>query len=163
MSHPDPITLRLQPLTREAFEPFGQVLDYRPGDEKRRNFAAALFNDRTGARPNLRVQSTSPTALPFTARTIERHRRSSQMFAPISGGRYVVTVFPSDQAGDPVIAEGQAFLANGDQAINFNRDTWHHGFMAHGGEGVFLMLRWEDGGADDEEFRPLDRPIVLAD
>ena len=37
MTETAPLTLRLQPLTREAFAPFGQVLDYRPGDDLRRN------------------------------------------------------------------------------------------------------------------------------
>jgi len=152
---------KVQPLTVEAFAPFGQVLTYRPGDHPRRNYAGELFSDRGDARPNLRVQRTQPTPLPLTMTLIERHRHSSQMFAPLSGGSYLVVVFPSDAVGAPLLDEGVAFCAEGDQAINYSVDTWHHGFVALGGAGTFLMLRWEDGTTGDEEFLPLAEPIMV--
>jgi ureidoglycolate lyase len=155
------VILKTRPLTCETFAPFGQVLDYRPGDIARRNFAAELFSDRAGARPNLRVQRTEPTELPVVARVIERHRHSSQMFAPISGGPYLVVVFPSDDGGKPVIERGCAFIAAGTQAVNYNRNTWHHGFLALQAPGTFLMLRWDDGTSGDEEFLNLAAPIRI--
>ena len=153
--------LRTRPLTRSAFAPFGQVLDYQPGDPLRRNYLADLVNDRTSARPNLRVQRTEPTDLPITARIIERHPHSSQTFAPISGGPFLVVVFPSGVDGQPLIESGNAFIAAGDQAVNYNRGTWHHGFVALQLPGTFLMLRWEDGTSADEEFRTLPVPIQI--
>lgn len=155
------LVLHTEPLTPEAFAPFGQVLAWREGEHPRRNFAAELFNDRPDARPNLRVQRTQPTPTPHQATVIERHRRSSQMFAPLSGGRYVVVVFPSDAEGRPLVAEGRAFIAEGDQAVNYGVDVWHHGFMAYETAGSFLMLRWEDGTPDDEEFLTLEEPLLI--
>jgi ureidoglycolate lyase len=154
-------TIKVQPLNAPAFASFGQVLAYSPGDIARRNFAAELFSDRLAARPNLRVQRTEPTSLPYVASMIERHRHSSQMFAPISGGSYLILVFPSASDGQPLIEKGCAFVARGDQAINYNRDVWHHGFLALNAPGTFLMLRWEDGTGGDEEFRPLPHPIRI--
>ena len=151
--------LKIQPLTRAAFLPFGQVLDFEPGDAARRNFAAELFNGRSGAKPNLRVQRSAPAAVPLICNVIERHRHSSQMFAPLSGGAYLVVVFPSDNAGAPLVSHGFAFAARGDQAINYHRDTWHQAFLALDRFGIFLMLRWEDGTAGDEEFLELQLPI----
>lgn len=153
--------LKIRPLETSAFAPFGQVLAWRPDDHVRRNFAADLFSNRPHAKPNLRVQRTLPTALPHQALLIERHRHSSQMFAPLSGDPFFVIVFPSDGSGDPVLEEGHAFLAAGDQAINYNVDVWHHGFMAAERPGTFLMLRWEDGTTGDEEFRKLPAPIQI--
>lgn len=153
--------IRARPLEPEAFAPFGQVLQHKPGDLARRNFAADLFSDRRAARPNLRVQRTQPTPLPLTATFIERHRHSSQMFAPLDGGRFLVAVWPSDAKGNPLLDQGQAFLAGGDQAVNYNRGVWHHGFVAIGGAGAFLMLRWEDGTSGDEEFLSLAEPIRI--
>src|SRR6185369_3122300 len=109
----------------------------------------------------LRVQRTEPTPLPHVARLIERRRHSSQMFAPISGGSYLVVVFPSTEDCEPILDNGCAFIARGDQAINYNRDTWHHGFLALEAPGSFLMLRWEDGTSGDEEFRQLRDPIRI--
>jgi ureidoglycolate lyase len=153
--------LTARPLERTAFAPFGQVLAHQPGDPLRNNFAAALVSDRAGARPNLRVQRTAPTALPLTVRVIERHRHSSQTFAPLSGSPYLVVVFPSDGQGAPRLQDGQAFIARGDQAVNYDRDVWHTGFAALGEGGVFLMLRWDDGTPGDEEFLPLITPLSI--
>jgi ureidoglycolate lyase len=158
-----PIVLKVRPLDGESFAPFGQVLAWRDGDHPRRNFSASLLSDRTDAKPNLRVQRTQPTLLPHTVAVVERHRHSSQMFAPLSGDPYFVTVFPADENGDPILASGIAFAARGDQAVNYNRDIWHLGFMAKDRPGTFLMLRWEDGTAGDEEFRPAATPIQLVD
>lgn len=155
------LVLKVQPLDRAAFAPFGQVLEHRQGDNPRRNYAAELLSDRTRAKPNLRVQRTEPTSLPLLATKIERHRHSSQMFAPISGGPFLVVVFPSDRDSQPILNQGRAFAASGNQAINYNRDTWHHPFVALNAPGTFLMLRWEDGTAGDEEFLPLPQPIRI--
>jgi ureidoglycolate lyase len=151
--------IKAQPLTASAFAPFGQVLEHRPGDPGRRNFAAELFSDRPGAAPNLRVQRTQPTPLPLIASVIERHPHSSQMFAPISGGQYLVVVFPSDADGQPILPAGRAFVAGGGQAVNYNKGAWHHCFVALNGPGTFLMLRWDDGTGADEEF--LSLPIKV--
>jgi ureidoglycolate lyase len=153
--------IKVQPLEQAAFAPFGQVLAYTPGDPVRHNFAAALFSDRLPARPNLRVQRSEPVSLPYVASMIERHRHSSQMFAPLSGGSYLVIVFPAAPDGKPLTDSGCAFVARGNQAINYNRDTWHHGFLALENPGTFLMLRWEDGTSSDEEFLPLPDPIRI--
>jgi len=155
------LILKVQALDRAAFAPFGQVLEHRQGDYPRRNHAAELFSNRARAVPNLRVQRTEPTLLPLIATKIERHRHSSQMFAPISGGSFLVVVFPSDAVAQPILDQGRAFAANGNQAINYNGDTWHHPFVAIDGPGTFLMLRWEDGSAGDEEFLSLPYPIRI--
>jgi len=153
--------IKAQPLTRAAFAPFGQVLEHAPDDAPRRNFAAELFNDRSSARANLRVQRSEPVSLPHIATVIERHRRSSQMFVPLSGTPYLVVVFPSAAGGVPLLEQGRAFAAHGNQGINYNRDVWHHGFLALETAGTFLMLRWEDGTSSDEEFLPLATPISI--
>ncbi len=153
--------IKARPLEAQAFAPFGQVLEHRPGDLGRRNFAADLASDRPHARPNLRVQRTQPTTLPILATAIERHRHSSQMFAPLDGGRFLVVVWPSDAEGRPQVERGKAFVSNGQQAVNYNRDVWHHGFVALDSAGAFLMLRWEDGTNGDEEFLSLSDAIKI--
>jgi len=155
--------LTVQPLTPQAFAPFGQVLDWREGDHPRRNFHAQLFSNRGNAKPNLRVQRTQPTMLPFSTAQVERHPHSSQAFAPLSGGSFYVVVFPTTLDGGPKLEGGRAFKARGDQAINYSPGTWHLGFMAADAPGTFLMLRWEDGTPADEEVLMLDARITIAE
>jgi ureidoglycolate lyase len=153
--------IKAQPLNAAAFEPFGQVLEWLPGDPERQDHAAKLFNDRPGARPNLRVNRSQPTALPHIATLIERHRHSSQMFAPLSGASFLIMVFLSDNGGQPILESGLAFIGSGNQAINYNVDTWHHPFLALDRPGTFLTQRWEDGTSGDEEFLTLASPIHI--
>ena len=154
------LILKVRPLDHESFKPFGQLLAAEGDYPTRHNFAANLSSDRPQARPNLRVQWNEPTPLPHIVTIIERHRHSSQMFAPITGGRSLVIVFPSDAAGQPMLDAGHAFVADGNQAINYNANTWHHGFRALD-SGAFLMLRWDDGTRGDEEFLTLQEPIRI--
>jgi ureidoglycolate lyase len=153
--------IKTESLVESEFAPFGQVLACAPHELVRREFAARLFNDRPAARPNLRIQRTEPTPLPYIATKIERHRHSSQMFAPLSGSPYLIVVFPSGSGGQPVVEDGRAFVASGNQAVNYNCDTWHHGFLVLETPGTFLMLRWEDGTTGDEEFLTLPAPIRI--
>jgi ureidoglycolate lyase len=153
--------MRARPLEAAAFAPYGQVLEQKPGDPARKNFAASLYSDRPAARPNLRIQRAAGAALPLTATVIERHRQSSQMFAPMSGCSYLVVVFPPDGERRPLLDQGAAFIAGPGQAVNYDADTWHHPFVALGEGGVFLMLRWEDGTEDDEEFFSLPASIRI--
>lgn len=155
--------LIVQPLTTEAFAPFGQVLSWAEGDHPRRNFHANLFSDRGGAKPNLRVQRTQATTLPFHTAQVERHPHSSQTFAPLSGGSFYVVVFPTALDGGPKLEGGRAFKASGTQAVNYNAGTWHMGFMAADAPGTFLMLRWEDGTPADEEVLMIDTRITVAE
>ena len=153
--------IKAQSLNQASFTPFGQVLEFSPDHPEPRDFAAKLFNDRPGAQPNLRVQRHEPTPMPYMAILIERHRHSSQTFVPLSGGSYLIMVFLSDHDGNPVLESGLAFIGAGNQAINYNCDTWHHPFMVLNAPGTFLMLRWQDGTSGDEEFRPLPSPIHI--
>lgn len=153
--------IKAQALEHKLFAPFGQVLSWSPGDPDRQDFAASLFNGRPAARPNLKVQRVEPVSLPHTATLIERHRHSSQMFAPLSGGSFLIMVFLSDENGQPILESGLAFVGSGNQAINYNADTWHHPFLALGAPGTFLTQRWEDGTSGDEEFLPLTTQIRI--
>jgi ureidoglycolate lyase len=153
--------IKAQPLNAAAFAPFGQVLQWSAGDPDHQDHAAKLFSDRPAARPNFRVNRTQPITLPHTATLIERHRHSSQMFAPLSGGSFLIMVFLSDKDGQPILESGLAFIGAGNQAINYNADTWHHPFLALDAPGTFLTQRWDDGTSGDEEFLQLPSPIRI--
>jgi ureidoglycolate lyase len=114
-------TLRLEPLTEEAFAPFGSVLDGAPdlaptpteGDARtlrparRVNGGTALRFDElapvTSARPAARLNMClfacdefEGTSLPVPL--LEMHPFSSQIFMPLTPARYVVVVAPGSGA-----------------------------------------------------------------
>ncbi|WP_224250001.1 ureidoglycolate lyase [Hyalangium gracile] len=159
--------LRAQPLTREAFAPFGDVigLDLGGGSSANQGTAtrydriARLTSSRPEAQPNLAVFRSVAKALPFEVRLVERHPCSTQMFVPLACQRFLVVVCPSDERGEPVLSELRAFLCGPGQGVNYHAGVWHHPIIALDGPAEFLMLAWEDGTARDCEERPLSAPL----
>jgi len=121
------VTLRAEPLTPEAFAPFGEVLEAvgehtlineglcrRYTDLARLDIAAGL--------PGVSLFAAEPRAWPVAVPLVERHPLGSQCFLPMSGVAWLVVV-AGDCGGAP---DGfRAFLARGDQGVNIARDTWH--------------------------------------
>lgn len=155
-------TLTVQPLTAEAFAPFGDVLEV-PTAPGRQYYNGALANLRptAGASLSLSLRAASP-ALPLTATLMERHQFSSQSFVPLDAGTsYLVLVAPHHAEGGPDMAQARAFLARGDQGITYRADTWHHGLTVFGQAARFAVFMWQAGDAGDEEFVDI-APLTIA-
>lgn len=165
----DPRRLATEPLTAGAFAPFGQVIE-APGEPgrtvnlgtaRRHDWAAALQNARPEARPNVAVFRCEPQALPFAVTLLERHPHSTQMFAALRGGRWLVMVAPDGPGGAPDPGGLRAFVARPGQAVNFARGVWHHPVVVLDEPAELLMLAWEDGSAGDCEEHPLATPLAV--
>ena len=162
-------TLIAEPLTREAFAPFGDVVSARPdggtsanqGTAIRFDHAAALENRRPGAEPNLAVFRSMPQALPFTVQLLERHPYSTQAFLPLTCDRFLVCVAPDAQDGGPDLTRLRAFVCGPGQGINYRAGCWHHPMIALFTPAEFSMLAWEDGTSGDCEERALDEPFQV--
>ena len=160
-----PHSLTLQPLTAQAFAPYGDVLELAAGDARsinagtsaRRELPSMLQFTLAGGAPALatfRVQA-QPLAGPW--QMLERHRLGSQTFVPLQAGRWVVLVARGDNAPDP--ATVAAFEASPLQGITLHAGVWHHPLIALEG-GLFLVL--ERVGAEvDCDIVQLSPPIVL--
>lgn len=162
-------TLRTEPLTAEAFAPFGQVLQTPQSGDRNANQGTAVRLDRVGALvstrggcpPNLAMIRALPQALPLKMRLMERHPCSSQAFIPLQCSRYLVIVAPTAAGGGPEWKSLRAFVATGSQGINYGVGTWHHPFTALDSAADLAMLAWEDGTARDCEEVPLPEPITV--
>src|ERR1700751_830547 len=116
-----------QPLTREAFAPFGDVIDI-PKEAGRTYYEDALGNLRTNAKPSLSVSLKPATPdRPLKSELLERHEFSSQTFVPVDVGRWLIVVTPHAVAGGPDMSQLRASIANGHQGVTYNPNTWHHG------------------------------------
>ena len=144
-----------RPLTREAFAPFGEVIDL-PEVPGRTYYEEALGNLRPGARPSLSVSLRPETPeRPLRAELLERHEFSSQTFVPIDVARWLVVVAPHAAGGGPDRDGVRAFVATNRQGVTYRPNTWHHGLTTLDRPGRFAIFMWRDGGPGDEEFVPV--------
>ncbi len=144
-----------QPLTRDAFAPYGDVIDV-PAETGRKYYEDALGNLRPGARPSLSVSLREPAPeRPVAANLLERHEFSSQTFMPLDVERWLVIVAPHAAAGGPDLGNIKAFLANGRQGVTYKANTWHHGLTVLDRPGRFAVFMFRDDTKGDEEFVPV--------
>ena len=110
-----------QPLTREAFAPYGDVIDL-PTEAGRQYYEDALGNLRAEARPSLSVVLKADTSdRPLRAELLERHEFSSQSFVPIDVARWLIVVAPHAARGGPDTSGVRAFIATGKQGVTHRR------------------------------------------
>src|SRR4029077_16328327 len=101
--------LKIEPIDKEAFAPFGQLLPPAPPGAGRQELIEELQNDRASARPRLSIATTEAKTLPLTAVQMERHGDSSQAFTPLDCGSYLVMVAPHGGVGMPDLEKVRAF------------------------------------------------------
>lgn len=159
-------TLTLQPLTANAFVPFGAVVDVSNlnpeaiNDGNTLKFADLLpFDcDHKGGRVAAHLYQSRAQQLPLKIHSLERHPLGSQAFWPLSGQPYVVIVAPA--AAVPDESAIRAFLAGGDQAIQYHRGTWHHYQVSLEADCDYLVLDREGPGNNCDIYE-LVRPLVI--
>lgn len=143
-----------EPLTRDAFAPYGDVL-HAPDVVGREHFAADLVNLRPDARLNLSLVR-SPVINPGAAISeLEHHPYSAQAFVPIDVDRYIVLVALNSPDDRPLMSSLKAFVANRHQGICYRPGIWHLGMTTIRRPGSFALLVYENGTADDCRFCPV--------
>lgn len=147
-----------EPITAEAFAPFGEVLR-APQSPGRDYFDAALGNARPAARASLSLCRVAPTDLPLEVMRMERHRFSSQSFIPMEAAGYLAIVAPHAPEGGPDGPRARAFLLPGRLGITYHPDVWHYSLTVLECAGTFAIIMWRDGSAGDEEFATLAIPF----
>jgi ureidoglycolate lyase len=162
--------LNPEPLTAEAFAPFGDVIEAlgeaRPinyGATKRFHDLADIDCAAAEGRVIVNIFRSLPPQFPFEIKVMERHPLSSQAFVPLSGRPFLVVVAPR---GDFDPAAIRAFRAGPHQGVNFARGTWHHFNLALDGESDFLVIDREGPAAEGPDGNcaevTLDPPLLLA-
>lgn len=155
-------TLIARPLTREAFAPFGDVIDKagetpRPmNDGKARRFHALAQAEAAGpdASVLISVVEAAPYLFPLTLAMVERHPFGSQAFIPLSPAPFLVVVCPDTPEGP---GEPLAFLTAHGQGVNYRRNTWHGVLTPIEEVQDFVIVDRGGEGRNVEEFR-FDQP-----
>lgn len=162
-----PTMLPIRALTCDAFLPFGDVIEADPatmrlinsGNTERFHALGAAEALGEGARVILNIFRGQPRSFPYAISMMERHPFGSQSFSPLSGRPYLVVV-SEDEGGRPGVP--QAFLARGDQGVNYRANVWHHPLMTIGAASDFLVVDRDGPGNNLEEFF-FDQPFFISE
>lgn len=165
-AHPA-LTLEVQPLTREAFAPYGDVIEasdavkhftINAGNTERYHDLANIEPGPDG-RVIVSLFRGQARTLPFTVHMMERHPLASQAFIPMSGKPYLVVVAPAGEA--PGVQDLRVFLGRGDQGVNYATGVWHHPLLALEAVCDFLVVDRSGPGHNCDEVQ-LETPGVIA-
>lgn len=136
--------LHPEPLTAQAFAPFGDVLEVAGAPDKMINAGlCGRFHDRAaldfgeGARAGISLFDAQPRSLPYTFDLLERHPEGSQAFIPMTEHPFLVIVAP-DAGGTPGVP--RAFLTAPHQGVNFHRGVWHGVLTPLHAPGLFAVV-----------------------
>jgi ureidoglycolate lyase len=158
-------TIVAEPLTREAFAPFGQVIELdgahhypiNGGMAERYHDLAKIELGGPDPRPLLSIFRGNPYTLPLTLKLVERHPLGSQAFYPLSPRPFLV-VAALDERGAP--ATPRAFLTGPGQGVNIAMNTWHGVLTPLDEPADFLIVDRGGEGNNLEEF-VFDQPYTV--
>ena len=156
--------LEIAPLTREDFAPFGDVIEtdgaqnflINEGSTVRFHDLAKIETD-AGGRVLVNIFRASPLRYPLAVRLVERHPKGSQAFVPLNNRPYLVLVAPKGETVAP--GDLRAFLAKGNQGINYHAGTWHHPVLALEAVSDFLVIDRGGAGENCDEYY-FDEPDI---
>ena len=146
--------LKLEPLTPEAFAPFGDILDASgPPDKSINQGLCGRHHDRatldfTDGRAGISIFNAEPRSFPIVLDLVERHPDGSQAFIPMSLHPFVVVV-AAEEGGKPGLP--RVFLTSAGQGINFHRGTWHGVLTPIHAPGLFAVVDRIGAGTNLEE------------
>ncbi len=147
------IELTPKPLTRDAFAPFGDVIEVAGADSflinqgttTRFHDLAAIDVGENDGRPVISIFRGAPRSSPIIIQMMERHPVASQAFFPLAARPYLVVVAEAGAA--PSVDRLHAFIAGDNQGVNYHRGVWHHPLLALQAESDFLII--DRGGIGD--------------
>lgn len=144
-----------QPLTADAFAPFGDVLELTNREsltinagqcQRHHDLAQLEFGE---GRAGISLFDGKARQFPYELDLVERHPVGSQAFIPMNGVPLLVTVCPDD-GGSP--GTPRAFVMRPDQAINLHKGTWHGVLAPIGEQGLYAVVDRIGDGPNIEEF-----------
>ncbi|MBI2720433.1 MAG: ureidoglycolate lyase [Rhizobiales bacterium] len=143
------------PLSKDAFAPFGDVVEVEgaaripinQGFAERFNDLARVDVASEGGAVNISIVTASPRPQPIAITLMERHPLGSQIFFPLQDRPWLVLV-----CGDPLDAGSyRAFVATGRQGVNYARNIWHHPLLVFDAGSRFMVADRKGPGFNLEE------------
>lgn len=162
--------LQVNPLSREAFLPFGEVIateGVQPliiNAGKTQRFHALARTECLGQEATVVINlfRSQPYPFPVALSVLERHPLGSQAFFPLQHRPYLVVVAPDRNLDQPDIEKMTVFLAQGNQGVSYRKGTWHHPLLALEQETDFLVIDREGPGENCDVFQLPESLFVAA-
>ncbi|MFT6269005.1 MAG: ureidoglycolate lyase [Alphaproteobacteria bacterium] len=158
-----------QPLTKEAFAQFGDVIEldgakHFPINEGRveryHDLAKVEIDSQAGGRAIISFFKTNEARqFPYRFNLIERHPKGSQAFIPMFDAPVVVVVGPKNQS--PSSESLRAFLTNGHQGFNFHAGVWHMPLVCEQTDRLFVVVDRSGPGTNCDELTLKNETIEL--
>ena len=134
------LQIKAEPLTAEAYRPFGQVIGLDTVRMK-------IVNDR------FRMGLIRVKCQPFRVTRLNRHLKSTQALIPLGGKACLMVVAPPtvdlDKLAD--LTQVKAFINDGSCGTNIDLGTWHMAPLPLGLEMSVVNIQGERSGEDTEE------------
>ena len=136
------IRLPVRKMTREAFAPYGVLIDSRGSVEID---LGAGVPSLTGATSERR---------PFRFEFMARHRFTMQVFSPLAASQAIICVAPPNGLHAPDIERVAAFHVEGRLPYAYHRGTWHTPPFALGEWYSYLVV--DRSGTLDDDYELAD-------
>lgn len=147
-------TIRIEPITAEAFAPFGELLTPRPVADKminagrcERHHALATV-ERHGGEAIISIFRSEPVSLPYDCTLLERHPLGSQAFMPLAPEAWLSVVAPDE---DGIPGTPRAFLVPAGMGVNLRAGVWHGVLTPLDRAADFLVVDREGEGVNLQE------------
>jgi ureidoglycolate lyase len=141
------VRLKVQPMTREAFAPFGVLIDSRGSVEIDLGEGAPSMTGTTAERR------------PFRFDFMARHRRTMQVFSPLVSSQAIICVAPPDDAASaPAIERVAAFFVDGRLPYAYHKGTWHTPPFPVGEWASYLVI--DRSGTLDDDYELVDLRVA---
>jgi ureidoglycolate hydrolase len=136
------VRLSVQKMTREAFAPYGLLLDSR----------GSVDIDIGMGVPSITGATADPRAFKFEF--MARHRHTMQVFSPLASSQAVICVAPANGQEAPDVEKVVAFLVEGRLPYAYYRGTWHTPPFALGEWYSYLVV--DRKGTLEDDFELID-------
>ncbi|MFL1485372.1 ureidoglycolate lyase [Marinobacter sp. LN3S78] len=144
-----------EPLTREAFARFGEVIDTDGVDSFPINQGRT---ERFHALAGVELLGDDPRAIlsifrghpldPLDITLMERHPLGSQAFVPINNQPFLAVVAPPGEFDESAI---RVFLARGNQGLSYRAGTWHAPLLPLKANADYLVVDRQGPGNNCDE------------
>ncbi|GGY73311.1 ureidoglycolate lyase [Marinobacter zhanjiangensis] len=159
----EPREIITEPLTREAFAPFGEVIDtdgadafpINQGRTERFHALAQVELLGEGAQGILSIFRGQPLE-PLKITLMERHPLGSQAFVPLNHGAFLAVVAPPGEFDESAV---RVFLTKGSQGVSYRAGTWHAPLLPLAADSDYLVVDRQGAGSNCDEVE-LKRPVI---